>query len=66
VSERLPELMDNKRIRDEMGVTRHAADKIMQQVRTVRIPGLDRNYAYRDEVFALVRSATFSKDEVQP
>jgi hypothetical protein len=65
VTERLPEVMDNKLIREEMGVTKHAADKIMQQLQIVKIPGLDKTYVYRDDVLALVLTGTLSKDQVQ-
>ena len=42
MSEPLPELLDNPRLRKELGITRHAADKIMQQLEIVRFPNIDK------------------------
>jgi hypothetical protein len=62
--EPLPALLDAKRLRDELGVTRAAAEAIMRQVPAVVIPGLRKSYCRRSDVEALLERHTFSKSEV--
>jgi hypothetical protein len=64
VSERLPELLDCKAVRAELGVTRAAAEAIMRRVPTVHIDGLRKTYVRRADVAAYLERRTFSKDEV--
>jgi hypothetical protein len=60
----LPALLDAKQLRDELGVTRAAAEAIMRQVPAVVIPGLRKSYCRRADVEALLERHTFSKAEV--
>ena len=60
----LPELLDAKALRTELGVTRAAAEAIMRQVPTVLVPGLRKAYCRRADVAALLERSTFHKDEV--
>jgi hypothetical protein len=64
MSERLPELLDAKRLQAELGVTRAAAEAIMRQLPIVQVPGLRKSYVRRDSVAELLERSTFSKDEV--
>jgi hypothetical protein len=63
-AERLPELLDAKALRTELGVTRAAAEAIMRQVPAVVIPGLRKGYCRRGDVEALLERHTFAKTEV--
>ena len=60
----LPALLDTKQLREELGVTRAAAESIMRQVPAVVIPGLRKSYCRRSDVEALLERHTFSKTEV--
>jgi hypothetical protein len=60
----LPALLDAKQLRDELGVTRAAAEAIMRQVPAVVIPGLRKSYCRRSDVEALLEKSTFAKTEV--
>jgi hypothetical protein len=64
VNERLPELLDAKRLQVELGVTRAAAEKIMQRVPSVQIEGLRKTYVRRDDVARYLDARTFTKDQV--
>jgi hypothetical protein len=64
VSEPLPELLDCKTLQAELGVTRAAAEKIMQALPIVQIPGLRKVFVRRPDVEQLLERCTFSKDEV--
>jgi len=64
VTERLPELLDAKRLKGELGVTRAAAEKIMRQLPSVQIEGLRKVYVRRGDVQRLIDTRTFAKDEV--
>jgi hypothetical protein len=69
VNEPLPEVLDNKRIREELGVTKAAAEKLMRQCPKTFAPPkdvLDKVYVYRADVEALLERWTSTKDEVQP
>jgi hypothetical protein len=62
--ERLPELIDAKGIRTELGVTRAAAEAIMRQLPTVQVEGLRKVYVRRSDVMSYLESRTFTKTEV--
>jgi hypothetical protein len=64
VTEPLPELLDAKRLQAELGVTRAAAEKIIQQVPSVHIEGLRKTYVRRDDVARYLEARTFAKDQV--
>ena len=64
VSERLPELLDAKALRLELGVTRAAAEAIMRQLPVVQIEGLRKVYVRRADVAAYLEARTFTKSEV--
>jgi hypothetical protein len=64
VSERLPELLDAKALRAELGISRAAAEAIMRLVPSVVIPGLRKSYCRREDVRRLLEERTFEKDRV--
>ena len=64
MSELLPELLDVKALRTELGVSRAAAEAIMRQVPVVQIPGLRKTYCWRADVARLIAERTFGKGEV--
>ena len=64
MSDRLPELLDAKTLRMEMGVTRAAAEAIMRQLPTVSIEGLRKVYCRREDVRRYLDERTFGKHEV--
>jgi hypothetical protein len=64
VSERLPELLDAKKLQAELGVTRAAAEAIMRRLPVVQIEGLRKTYCRREDVRQYIASRTFGKDEV--
>jgi hypothetical protein len=64
VSEPLPQLLDAKALQAELGVSRAAAEKIMEPLPEVRLPGLRKRYVRRPDVEALLAEHTFAKDQV--
>jgi hypothetical protein len=64
MDERLPELLDCKRLAGELGVTRAAAEAIMRRLPVVEIEGLRKVYVRRGDVAAYLEARTFRKDEV--
>lgn len=64
VSERLPELLDAKALREELGVSRAAAEAIMRQLPIVQIEDLRKVYVYRSDVAAYLEQRTFDKEQV--
>jgi hypothetical protein len=64
VSEPLPELLDCKALRAELGVSRAAAEAIMRRIPTVHIEDLRKTFVKRSDVAAYLESRTFQKDEV--
>jgi hypothetical protein len=64
VTEPLPQLLDAKALRAELGVSRAAAEAIMRQLPTVQLPGLRKVYVRRADVARLLEESTFSKDRV--
>ena len=64
MSEPLPQLLDAKALQAELGVSRAAAEKIMEPLPEVRLPGLRKRYVRRPDVEALLERSTFAKDQV--
>ena len=64
MTDRLPELLDAKGLRSELGVTRAAAEAIMRHLPIVQIEGLRKVYVRRSDVVAYLESRTFTKSEV--
>ncbi len=64
MSDRLPELLDVKALRTELGVTRAAAEAIMRHLPVVQIEGLRKTYCRRSDVAAYLEQRTFAKDQV--
>ena len=64
MSERLPELLDARALRAELGVTRAAAEAIMRRLPVVHIEGLRKVYVRRADVAAYLEARTFEKDRV--
>jgi hypothetical protein len=63
-AEPLPELLDVKALRAELGVTRAAAEAIMRRLPVVQIEGLRKTYVRRSDVAAYLEARTFAKDQV--
>jgi hypothetical protein len=66
VSEPLPELLDAKHLGAELGVTRAAAEKVMQSLPIVKLPGLRKVFVRRLDVERLLEQHTYGKDQVPP
>jgi hypothetical protein len=64
VAQRLPELLDAKALRLELGVTRAAAEAIMRQLPSVHVEGLRKVYVRRDDVARYLDARTFAKSEI--
>jgi hypothetical protein len=64
VSVPLPELLDAKTLRAELGVTRAAAEAIMRRLPVVQIEDLRKTYVKRSDVAAYLEARTFAKDQV--
>ena len=64
MSEPLPELLDVKALRTELGVTRAAAEAIMRRLPVVAIEGLRKTYVRRSDVARYLEARTFQKDQV--
>jgi hypothetical protein len=64
LNDRLPELLDCRRLMAETGLTRAAAERLMRNVPTVQIEGLRKTYVRRSDVAAYLEARTFSKDQV--
>jgi hypothetical protein len=64
VSDPLPELLDAKTLRAELGVTRAAAEALMRRLPIVTIEGLRKVYVRRDDVARYLEEHTFAKNEV--
>lgn len=64
MSEPLPELLDCRALRAELGVSRAAAERIMQHVPVVSIEGLRKTYVRRSDVARYLEARTFAKDQV--
>jgi hypothetical protein len=64
VTERLPELLDVKALRTELGVTRAAAEAIMRRLPVVAIEDLRKTYVRRSDVAAYLEARTFTNEQV--
>jgi hypothetical protein len=64
MSDPLPQLLDAKHLAAELSISRAAAEKVMQSVPIVQIPGLRKVYVRRPDVERLLEDCTFSKDQV--
>ena len=64
MSEPLPELLDAKRLQAELGVTRAAAERVMQSLPIVKLPGLRKVFVRRPDVERLLEQHTYGKDQV--
>lgn len=64
MTERLPELLDCKALRAELGVSRAAAEAVMRRLPVVQIEGLRKTFVRRDDVRRYLDSRTFTKDQV--
>ncbi|MBA3380513.1 MAG: hypothetical protein H0T97_01415 [Actinobacteria bacterium] len=64
MSERLPELLDAKKLQAELAVTRAAAEAIMRRLPVVQIEELRKVYVRRSDVVEYLEARTFSKQEV--
>ena len=60
----LPQLLDVKALRAELGVTRAAAEKLMRRLPVVQIEGLRKTYVRRGDVAAYLEARTFSNGQV--
>ncbi len=64
MSERLPELLDCKALRAELGVSRAAAEAIIRRLPVVQIEGLRKTFVRREDVRRYLDARTFAKDQV--
>jgi hypothetical protein len=64
MSESLPELLDVKALRAELGVSRAAAEALMRRLPIVQIEGLRKVYVRRSDVAGYLEARTFGKGEV--
>jgi hypothetical protein len=61
VNDFLPELLDAKALRAELGITRAAAETIMRRLPIVEFEGLRKVYVRRPDVLALIQKSTSEK-----
>ncbi len=64
MSDRLPELLDAKKLQTELGVTRAAAEAIMRRLPVVQVEEFRKVYVRRGDVRAYLDARTFAKSEV--
>ena len=64
MSDPLPQLLDARHLAAELSITRAAAEKIMQSLPIVQVPGLRKVYVRRPDVERLLEACTFAKDQV--
>jgi len=64
VSGALPQLLDAKALRLELGVTRAAAEAIMRQLPVVQFQDLRKTYVRRDDVERLIAARSFANGQV--
>jgi hypothetical protein len=64
VNDALPQLLDCRALRTELGISRSAAEAIMRRLPIVQIEGLRKTFVRRDDVLAYLEEHTFSKSEV--
>lgn len=58
----LPELVDRKRLAEEMGVSRATIDTIFRLVPVVALPGLRKPMVRRADVLELIEQSTWCDD----
>lgn len=63
MTERLPELLDCKALRGELGVFRAAAEAIMRRLPVVQVEGLRKTFVWREDVRRYLESRTFSNEQ---
>lgn len=63
MTERLPELLDCKALRGELGVSRAAAEAIMRRLPVVQVEGLRKTFVWREDVRRYLESRTFSNEQ---
>jgi hypothetical protein len=61
VADQLPRLLDCKRLREELGITRAAAEAIMRQLPVVEPSGLRKVYVKRSDVVRFIDGSTKRK-----
>jgi hypothetical protein len=64
VTDRLPELVDAKRIQAETGKSRAAVEKMMHALPIVRLPDIRKTYVRRSDVDAYIAAHTYTNDQV--
>lgn len=64
MTEPLPELLDCKALRTELGVSRAAAEAIMRRLPVVQFEDLRKVYVRRSDVARLIEERTFGTDQV--
>jgi hypothetical protein len=64
VSGQLPQLLDAKALRLELGITRAAAETLIRQLPVVQFDGLRKTYVRRDDVQRLITERTFTGSDV--
>ena len=64
MSDRLPELLDAKKLQAELGVTRAAAEAIMRRLPTVQPDCVRKVFVKRSDVAAYIEAMTFETSEV--
>lgn len=64
MTERLPELLDAKTLRTELGVTRATAEAIMRRLPIVQPDCVRKVFVKRSDVAAYLEAMTFSNGEV--
>jgi hypothetical protein len=60
----LPNLLDCRALRTELGISRAAAEAIMRRLPVVEIEGLRKVYVRREDVQRYLAERTFAKKEV--
>lgn len=58
----LPELLDRKRLAEEMGVPRSVVDAVFRAVPIVALPGLRKPMVRRSDVLELLEASTYLDD----
>ena len=64
MNDRLPELLDAKKLQAELGISRAAAEAIMRRLPVVQIEDLRKVYVRRSDVATYLEARTFAKTEV--
>ena len=64
MSDPLPQLLDCKALRTELGISRSAAEALIRRLPIVQIEGLRKVFVSREHVARYLEEHTFAKDEV--